>query len=1441
MDAGTLLDCARFQLSPCRTRCELFVSGEGRTEKLASGFLKPFLTHLRVAEEQASNGVQSIKLEIEKRKNDGTWFNKGTLERFVRFVSTPEVLELVNTFDAEMSQLEGARKIYSQGAGDRLSGREGDAETTAAATADVTKKELLRAIDVRLSALKQDLVTACARASAAGFTLDTVSELVLFADRFGAIRLHEACTKFISLSKQRPELLCHLQSLPPQWKGFDDANIRSSGSDMSIDELETNSYEQLKAPTSGSLDSHKPSSGGLPQKSTAEAKASARFLAEKALDKDKEELTPVLSDEPAQPAGKGSRRLSVQDRINLFESKQKEQSVSTSVTSSSSGAGGINKVIAGKGEHRRLPSDASMEKSVLRRWSGASDMSIDLNNNSFTSERKECGSVAGTPTSTVNSHDQSGCKAEEIGLKDTATSRPQMNPKGNGSSISSSLSQEQVKTFPKDRVLSDDVIMTDDITTTNKAQSEDSLEEQGNFQAEFDSSLGGALQNTSIAPAAFQFISKRVSDSEGSEAKDQAVSLTHFKARSDTNVGSKNQEAVQIQQITVPATFVQGEYNDRAVESTLEVKRQATSGTKFRTFAEKPNAGAKAKASLDCQIQSKTSLGKAEGSTPKNDLPSEAQWKTLPGNKVEARRKEVVASSQEPLRVSSVEMEEKEFGSQLHGNSAASDQIKKVKGRREEIMTNHGTRVPATSGKKAREGVHVLQPPSTPSVEQTQVARPSKGNQELNDELQIKANELERLFAAHKLRGHGDQMASSRRNKHVDDHALMSAEKVLPESLPDQLLEQKLPRDSLRNGVQFDANQLRLVDNLNCSQDMKQKLGDLSPSDDFRGILYEKYMQKRDEKLREDWGTKRAQKEAKLKAMHDSLVHSQAEMKAKFTGFADNQHSAFAQHRAERLRSFNVRSGRKTNGQQKLELLQVEGEEDLQGRENNLYGQDRSHSDTPSGNESSTSSKKLVSSKSLSSSTSRTSINPIPRPSAKATNSSSFQRRAQPENSLAQSVPNFSDFRKENTKPSTRLSKVTSSEQPRVYARSKSTIEEANLVKDEKSHRSHSMRKRSTNSGELKNLTPLSSYAANQTPFRISKDRMDQGVSKSMKSGDSKSFLMKGNGIGPGAAGGVSKLKAFMNPETLKDGEESDELVDLRDDSPCVVKDEEEEFYRTSSEGNLQDTEFPVDLDSEDDDSESRNGDVLRSLSHVGDDFAAVPSKFGPSVGTMHESPGESPGSWNSNTHHSFSYAHEASDFDASVESPTGSPTSWNSFPLNQMMEADAARMRKKWGSAQIPVLVANASNQSCKDTTKGFKKFLKFGRKSRGVDYLVNDWVSASTASEGDDDTEDGREAGSRSSEDLRKSRMGYSIPTSYGFNEGDAFPEQGISIPTKLHPKCSCKFQLEGGSSIWELYESASFISLSHHSEAKEMNPSSGLILAKDAEVLYVILHYG
>ncbi|KZV39645.1 hypothetical protein F511_33691 [Dorcoceras hygrometricum] len=53
----TPLDYAVFQLSPKRTRCELFVSSDGSTEKIASGLLKTFVAHLKFAEQQIASAA----------------------------------------------------------------------------------------------------------------------------------------------------------------------------------------------------------------------------------------------------------------------------------------------------------------------------------------------------------------------------------------------------------------------------------------------------------------------------------------------------------------------------------------------------------------------------------------------------------------------------------------------------------------------------------------------------------------------------------------------------------------------------------------------------------------------------------------------------------------------------------------------------------------------------------------------------------------------------------------------------------------------------------------------------------------------------------------------------------------------------------------------------------------------------------------------------------------------------------------------------------------------------------------------------------------------------------------------------------------------------------------------------------------------------------------
>lgn len=1168
MKSDTHLDSAVFQLSPKRSRCELFVSGNGNREKLASGLLKPFVTHLKVAEEQVALAVQSIKLEVEKCNRTEKWFTKGTVERFVRFVSTPEILELVNTFDAEMSQLEAARRIYSQGVGDQFSSASGG-DGTGATAADATKKELLRAIDVRLVAVRQDLTTASARASAAGFNPDTVAELQLFAERFGAHRLNEACNKYISLCQRRSDLV-------NPWKSrLDDQAVRSSsGSDMSIDDpIEDHSWSntQNKRPTIHESETNqhqvnqaKPSTSEKPKSSFATIptrRASAREEGregDKALEKEKEKTQEGVSEstQPSQPA----RRFSVQDRINMFESKQKENRDT-----------GGKPVVVKSLELRRLSSDVASapaaEKAVLRRWSGASDMSIDLS-----LEKKEA--------------DKSACPTP------TSSSNPMLSNDNDRKGL--------------------------------------------------------------IVPEA----SSNDNDRKG---------------------------------LNIP---------------------EGSTGAELKGLLERVSeAGAKA------LPESQSGIGTYSG------------------------------------------------------------------------ISVYENRKPALLGKKVSEVQEINSTTSTASShEQPQRARQSKGNQELNDELRMKANELEKLFAEHKLRVPSDQAVNSTRKTSPSDiqreqekgsqHKKPTAE-VCPTPLANKGTVSETPTGSSFTNT----------DNQENAHTPEQCLSELGFSEDSRGKFYNSYMKKRDAKLRGEWVSKRAEKEAKMKALHDSLERSKAELKAKFSGSENSVLSA--PRRTDKLRSFNTRSSVKKE-QQPIDYLQSE--------ENEPAFNETSLDDFASRNNQH---KKFLPNRNSCISTPRIpAATPAPQSSSKALNSHSGKRRMQLENPLAQSVPNFSDLRKENTKPSSGASKTTTARsQLRNYSRSKSSNEETPpLVKDEKPRRSHSLRKSIANPIDFKDSTSLNSDGAVSPPLGFDDEQVEQNTySRFSKNVDSKPFLRKGNGIRPVSGGGIDKLKASMTSETLENEDESDE----QEDSMNMVKkeeDEDEEEFKPMMTTDCDDMDNGKPRMGHDSDksgdliSEAAKGGIVRSLAQMeSSSVAELPAPISSSfhaIEPVHELPGESP-DWNLQMNHSFSYPpNETSD----VESPSGSPASWNSRSFTTQTEADVvARMRKKWGSAQKAILVSNSSqnNQSRKDVTKGFKRLLKFGRKNRGADSLV-DWISATT-SEGDDDIEDGRDVANRSSDDLRKSRMGFSQghPSFDGLNESELFNEQVQALHSSI-PAPPANFKL-------------------------------------------------
>ncbi|XP_050285174.1 uncharacterized protein LOC126724825 isoform X2 [Quercus robur] len=1404
MKSDMPLDYAVFQLSPKRSRCELFVSSDGNTEKLASGLVKPFVTHLKVAEEQVALAVQSIKLEVEKRRNAETWFTKGTLERFVRFVSTPEVLELVNTYDAEMSQLEAAQRIYSQRAGDQNSGALGGDGIGTAGAADATKKELLRAIDVRLVAVRQDLTTACARASAAGFNPDTVSELHHFANRFGAHRLNEACTKFRSLCQRRPDLLINT------WKpGVDDTAIRSStGSDMSIDDptsaedpnngthhpttttttvaagqdqqhqkqQHSFSVTQNQSQISTCQQPKFPTRRNLNEKNEPNQPANTATTAQLANninnnENKKEDSLPVTESSDSPPfsssiaASQPARRLSVQDRINLFENKQKETGGGSG--GSGSGGGGGKPVVVGKAvELRRLSSDVSTAAApplpVLRRWSGASDMSIDVSG-----EKKDVESPLCTPSS-VNS--------PFVSL-----------PKSNSSNGFLGSGAEDHKDKDKKGLLND---TASSVGLKDQGKEEEDVGVKGRTNWK-DHKVVGSLNQ-----------SRDFSDQEVSQEKlkvGDGASDGGFVNRDRSEVvGGKNQVGGFGSKVGDGSS--DGGFVNRVGDSgPVTQSRSRVYNSHTRSFSGQLEGGSGLK------LREAAPSGLAKG-VEGDQLDPQSKWRSFTRELEEVGKKELGSSDRQQLKVEESGTQNMKFQKVEESGpqsmkfqkpvSASREQIKKPQGsRKDEAGFSYENNKLDYPGKKASEAQESIPTMPTMPLEQVQRVRQSKGNQELNDELKMKANELEKLFAEHKLRVPGDQSGSARRNKPAEKQMekAASSQYKKPEAVevaPAQLSEKPSviePAGTSINMAKFNTSTpppMKMVDIQDYGDSLRKNFAELHFTDDSRGKFYEKYMQKRDAKLREEWSSNRAEKEAKMKAMQDNLEQSKAEMKLKFSASADRDVSS-ARRRADKLRSFNFRSSVKRE-QHPIDSFQSEDDEDLsEFPEHKFYGQDRFFSEPSVGDVASRSAqaKKILPNRNVSISTPRTTVNSVTRSSAKVSNSSSGRRRVQAENPLAQSVPNFSDFRKENTKPSLGVGKTTPRSQVRNFNRSKSISEEAPNAKEEKPRRSQSSRKSASNPVELKDLSTVNSDNSVLAPLKFDKEQTEQIPSEKIsKNVDSKAFLRKGNGIGPGAGASIAKLKASLASETLENDEEYESAFEADDvDMAKEEEEEEDEELETMPVEDCADVDNGETRLSQEYDksanSGSENGDSVRSLSQVDPTSvtelpATVPSTFH-NVGSLQDSPNGSPISWNSRMHHPFSYPHETSDIDAFVDSPIGSPASWNSHSLTQS-EADAARMRKKWGAAQKPIIVANAShNQSRKDVTKGFKRLLKFGRKSRGADSLV-DWISATT-SEGDDDTEDGRDVANRSSEDLRKSRMGFSHghPSDDSFNESE-FNEQ-------------------------------------------------------------------
>ncbi|KAG2317191.1 hypothetical protein Bca4012_068098 [Brassica carinata] len=211
MDSRAILDSALFQLTPTRTRFDLVLFCGSKKEKLASGIFEPFISHLKFARDQISKGGYSISLH--PPTSHSSWFTKSTFDRFVRFVNTPAIIERFATLEKEILQIEHsihANEIANaeqllEGSNVRKSSESSkESENGNGAAGEETSKiQLQRLLETRRTLLRREQAMAYARGVVAGYEIDTIDDLILFADAFGASRLREACVKYKELWKKK--------------------------------------------------------------------------------------------------------------------------------------------------------------------------------------------------------------------------------------------------------------------------------------------------------------------------------------------------------------------------------------------------------------------------------------------------------------------------------------------------------------------------------------------------------------------------------------------------------------------------------------------------------------------------------------------------------------------------------------------------------------------------------------------------------------------------------------------------------------------------------------------------------------------------------------------------------------------------------------------------------------------------------------------------------------------------------------------------------------------------------------------------------------------------------------------------------------------------------------------------------------------------------------
>ncbi|KAL4574939.1 hypothetical protein LXL04_021779 [Taraxacum kok-saghyz] len=371
IDPDTLLDYVELQIFPIQNRYEAYVCINSKAQKVASGTLERLLLHSPRVKDLSSKGSNTnFKILPPDNPNDADWFTTTTLTRFLYIIGSQDIVSIGN----EIIQLEETRKF-------QLS-------LSVKAEVDITssinsKNELLRAVDLRLTALKDELASAFDQVTGQRCSTKDISDLENFSHHFGAKDIRDSLQKFVEMNLfPSPQASNTTTITTTTTFNKNDKNTPTPDnehSSVSSDDINNNqpSIERSRTVTRsitprrsaspmrriqiGRCGSHRAAALTIKSLNYFPPREKLGFQKDHSNSSEEEEE----EEEEEGPTKKNVLRLSVQDKISLFESKQKGETVN----------------------FVKSKTLLNTKKGVLRRWSsgmGETTTTTTTNNNDNT-------------------------------------------------------------------------------------------------------------------------------------------------------------------------------------------------------------------------------------------------------------------------------------------------------------------------------------------------------------------------------------------------------------------------------------------------------------------------------------------------------------------------------------------------------------------------------------------------------------------------------------------------------------------------------------------------------------------------------------------------------------------------------------------------------------------------------------------------------------------------------------------------------------------------------------------------------------------------------------------------------------------------------------------------------------------------------------------------